>query len=258
MMRPCHRFVPFVEANKEWLSPRMLCSHAEYPLTAEIADHVPPQLSRNPSPEARAILEANPDKIDWKELSTNPSHWALAMMRANPNKVFGYRLAHNRNEEALQLFDEHSRLRDMGFLWGNPTETAMRMMLADPDRIIEWDMLSMNSHPEALRMLLANPEKIDWCHLGFNVHPEAVALLATKPEEIEWSVLSQNSCPDAMAMVEANVNKVSWLWLSLNPAIFELDHAQMRANMRPMREELLRNRMHPSRMRQAERDWLLL
>jgi hypothetical protein len=36
-----------------------------------------------------------------------------------------------------------------------------------------------------------------------------------------------------------------------------IDYAKMRREMAPIRDELLHNRMHPSRLYHAEHDWLL-
>jgi hypothetical protein len=40
--------------------------------------------------------------------------------------------------------------------------------------------------------------------------------------------------------------------------LFAYDFAAMRANMRPLREELLYNRMHPDRLFQARHHWLIV
>jgi hypothetical protein len=49
-----------------------------------------------------------------------------------------------------------------------------------------------------------------------------------------------------------------WQMLELNPAIFVLDYVRMREKMRPLREELLRNRMHPRHLAKAVKDWQLI
>jgi hypothetical protein len=95
----------------------------------------------------------------------------------------------------------------------------------------------------------------NWSLLSTN--PNAVSLLLAHPEKIHYRALCTNPSPQIIPLLRANLDKVHWEFLSSNPAIFALDCAKMREQMTPLREELLRHRMHPSRLYQAEHDWLL-
>ena len=66
--------------------------------------------------------------------------------------------------------------------------------IAHPERL-DWDMLSLNSNPHAIRLLMANPDKINWEKLSMN--EGAMEILMANPEKIIWKTLSANPNPIA-------------------------------------------------------------
>jgi hypothetical protein len=249
-MRPRYKYVPFVEANKERLYAPSLLQHFQCPLPA--ASRLSAEdwwyVSRNTSAEAIALLTAHPEDIAWRCLSRNPA--AMSLIRAYPDFVSWKELSANTSSEALDMLEAN--------VWK-----------------IHWDLLSLNSNPRAVALLRANPDEIDWVFLcansgaivgdAENLHyatlsgnssSYAMGLLEANPEEIDWRMMSSNA--SGMALLEANPDKVQWNKMSLNPSIYELDYAAMRRHMQPIRDELLRNRMHPDRLDQARHSWQLM
>jgi len=76
------------------------------------------------------------------------------------------------------------------------------------------------------------------------LNPNAIHLLKQNPEGFNWMWLSLN--PNAIHLLEQNPDKIDWSWLSENPSIFEYDYEAMRGRMRPLAEDLMANRFHPS------------
>lgn len=81
-------------------------------------------LSANPA--AVALLEAHPDKINWKHLSKNPSPFAIQQLEAHPDRI------------------------DWTLLSQNPG--AVALLLQHPDRIHRYEVLS-NPNPDMLPMI---------------------------------------------------------------------------------------------------------
>jgi hypothetical protein len=282
MMRPHHRFVDFVEANKEKLSREVLLQHSQY-----TSRHMPPTqtlsctewgnlcanpsheamellrchphqivwtvLSSNPSSGALDLLEANVWKISWFALCSNPSPRAIALLRTYPDRIL-YSLAGNTSREGFALFQKHRGRMTCQQLALSPFPEAEAML--DPEELA-WDLLSSNPAPWAHDLLMAHQPRICWSQLSSNPSVRAVAMLKTNPEKVSFLWLLWNTSPEALPLMEANLSKISFGHLTLNPIIFELDRDAMRAQMAPLRDELLRHCMHPDRVYQAEHHWLL-
>jgi hypothetical protein len=256
MMRPYHRFADFVVVDK--LEHRLLCQHAEYMdhLMEHPDDIYWRELSYNPSPDAVALLQANPDKICWKLLCSNQSPTAVAILKANPTKIDWWMLSSNPKAMALLRANPDSVCIDS--LCSNTCADAMVLVRQSLRFLTDngWGYLSANCC--ATDLLAEHFDKIDWMRLSGNSSPEAMRWLKEYPERISWPRLSGNVNPDAVDMLRANPDKIHWYYASFNPAMFVLDYAKMTRQMAPLRDELLRNRMHPSRVYQAEHHWLLL
>jgi hypothetical protein len=74
---------------------------------------------------------------------------------------------------------------------------------------LDWRWLSAN--PNAIELLMANPDKINWDRASMNLdtsypiarsaNPNAIELLMANPDKINWGVLSRN--PSAMELLTA-------------------------------------------------------
>jgi hypothetical protein len=283
MMRPCHKFVDFVEERKHLLLGVILCQHPEYVRTIEAAPSFNlywPYMSANDSPFVMAMLKEHPDRIDWDRLQANASPDVLHLLEAHMprptvSSCWGWccgwhqkslkselnwrEISANPAPWAARLRRKYPRELNWLHLCSNPAPDAVRLVTMPSNRRhLFWHALSENSSDEAVSMLAGNMDKISWQLASRNSNPRVIAWLRANPEQINWMFLSFNPAQEAIEMLRANPEKIDWYALSTNPGIFELDYAAMREQMRPLREELLYNRMHPSRVHQAKHDWLLI
>jgi hypothetical protein len=213
-------------------------------------------LARNTSSEAGPLLEVNAAKIYW-ELSKNAAPHAVQLLELFPHHIDWWGLSSNSAPKAVKwLLENPTKIELVPLSWNTSPDT-IKWLRAHPDKIY-WPGLSSNSSPDAIALLMENTEHIRWTHLCRNSAPEAVALLAANPDNIVWDELSANTSPHAIDLLLTQPRSICWFTMSRNPRIFALDHAKMSEQMRPLREELLRHCMHPSRLHQAEHHWLLV
>jgi len=193
------------------------------------------------------------DDIDWESLSSNPN--AIDLLQKYSYKINWSWLSGNTNPRAIEMLKTHSHLIDWRVLSANPAaidmlknkiEKESKMNERQLEKLkdkIDWDMLSQNPNPEAIKILKANPDNINldflsanpaaidilkantddicWYELSANTNPEAIELLKTKFYKINWELLSAN--PAGIDLLKANPNKISWSDLSKNPHPYAIE-----------------------------------
>ena len=188
-------------------------------------------LSQNPSPEAIDLLEKNPENIHWPSLCENPS--AMRLIKANPDKIIWKRLCEN------------------------PASEAVEMILANPDKI-DWEALSLNSNTKVVELLILNPEKINWFNFCYNSNPLAFELFELNIKNISWFALSFNTNPRVLElfdkyeyvyMADVKSGKTNISYLLEQPYIFEYDYERMKQHMDILREDLIKEAIHPRRVK---------
>ncbi len=97
--------------------------------------------------------------------------------------------------------------------------------------------------PAYIRMLQANPRKIDWMNLSIN--PAAIDLLKANPNKIDWYYLSTN--PAAIDLLKANPDKIDWSEFYKLRA-FTLDYKRIKETNQQLNEEIIAAAYHPSRI----------
>lgn len=84
---------------------------------------------------------------------------------------------------------------------------------------LDWDQLSSNTHPLAIRLLQETAgkgnTKINWSLLSSNTSNQAVAFLKNHPQNIDWSRFSCNSNSEAVDFLLLESNRPNICWLSL-------------------------------------------
>jgi hypothetical protein len=86
-----------------------------------------------------------------------------------------------------------------------------------------WEPISKYTHPNAIKMLFANPHKIHWDNLCYNQHPDVIKLLAANKQNINWYNLCAN--PAAVSIIKEHIEDIrddDLLRLSINPVGIEL------------------------------------
>ena len=106
-------------------------------------------------------------------------------------------------------------------------QMRFKLLLANSDKI-NWDTLSGNSHPDAVKLLLDNADKINWFHLSKNCNPVAVNLLLehasgnlAESDKISKWMFSKNPNPDVIRYLLANKHLIDWYAFSQNSGAAE-------------------------------------
>ena len=211
------------------------------------------QLSKNTNSNALKLIKEeirinpnNPD-IDWRALSANPE--AIDILDVHRDKIKWYALCFNTSPRAIQILKENQLEKDNGdddIYWDdlclNTSNEAIDFLsLQENYRYIEWNILSLNTNPKAIALLikkeseefdledrefnrLQDNEKICWTNLSENIN--AISLLERKWEEekellkndikqynilknkhyiIHWDVLSGN--PKAINLLRDKIEE---------------------------------------------------
>lgn len=159
------------------------------------------QLSKNTNSKALELIKEeirinlNNIYIDWRALSANPN--AIDILEVNRNKIKWYSLCYNTNPRAIQILKDNQLEKDNG------------------DNDIYWDNLCLNTSDEAIDFLKENYRYIEWDILSVNTNPKAIALLIKKEsEEFDLEDREFNRLEDK--------EKISWKRLSGNPSAISL------------------------------------
>jgi hypothetical protein len=122
-------------------------------------------ISANSHPFAIKLLEANPDKIDWRTLAPNSS--ASHLMESNPLKACWDFMAN----PMFSLDISQIPLRRISFTGAcmnpNPNKQIIELLKNNQEKI-NWVCMSANAYPFAVELLQKNPTKIDWCQIFKN------------------------------------------------------------------------------------------
>jgi hypothetical protein len=170
------------------------------------------------------------DDIDWESLSSNPN--AIDLLQKYSYKINWSWLSGNTNPRAIEMLKTHSHLIDWRVLSANPAaidmlknkiEQESKMNERQLEKLkdkIDWDMLSQNPNPEAIKILKANPDNINLDFLSAN--PAAIDILKANVDDISWYELSANTNPEAIELLKTKFYKINWELLSANPAGIDL------------------------------------
>jgi hypothetical protein len=92
---------------------------------------------------------------------------------------------------------------------------GIHLLIKNYDKI-DWDELSENEHPEALKLLKQNPHLINWSNLSKNPNDEAIELLIQNPHLIDWRELSFNKNHRIIEIIKKNSKKFNWKKINFN------------------------------------------
>jgi hypothetical protein len=151
------------------------------PIGDSIPDLYWPLLSRHS--HAIPLLKKRPHRIDFKELQKNTHPDAIVLLRKYYEPFLN-----------IPLIDPSYHLPDhipFNAIFQNPAamDFINEIALHAPKKMY-WSMLCMNPHPEAIRLLEANIDKIEWYFLSSN--PSAIDLLYKYPDKIHYPKFWEN------------------------------------------------------------------
>ena len=136
------------------------------------------------------------NKLCWKGLSRNPN--AIDLLKQNLDKINIIELLDNSNIlDIIHLINTTLLEKELNYFSNSPlTHTISNInaieLLKKYQKKICWYDLSSN--PYAVQILKNKyPNKIDWDFLSLNRNPEAIKLLKQNPKKINWELLCYNS-----------------------------------------------------------------
>jgi hypothetical protein len=190
-------------------------------------------------------INENPFNIElyrnWSSLSSNTSDEAIAYLKENFGNIDWGNLSGNTNLEAIKLLKERTLTNRNDLDWDKicKNEKAMDIIMETLKKApyyINWYLLACNTSNEAIKIiewkLKDDPEKVSWGELSRN--PSAIKILLANKDKIVWSSFSGNTKiinPVAIELlikkieedkIKGSRNNLDWSELSANPSIFVL------------------------------------
>jgi hypothetical protein len=243
------------------------------------------ELSSNTCPEAIQLLENNIDKIDWNKLMSN--HAAIDLMEKHSDKITPENLgrlfagsASNKIAPPVvnpSMSNELQRIMRvvMNALPSNDSDqndtamTIMNICFNVADYSDEYIRDYIAKHVEDLdhmskivfwAVMLGNSKNINIIKQYLDEEDEKnneygndeIWLAMTDHIRETWSGACGNQ--HMIDLLEQNQDRVDWTTLSRNPAIFTYDYEKMKENCLRFKEELMKERFHPSNLAKF-REW---
>jgi hypothetical protein len=182
---------PFLSKNQSIINWKTLCSN---PDAIHLIEQNPENISyfylcSNTNPRAIEILRQNMTRINWEVLSKNPCQEAVELLMEYPNKIVWNSLAENMSPFALPLirmgFDEKKfNWYGLSMLTKNPL--AFEILKQNPSDI-DFRMLCKRAETkEQFDYIRENMDQIDWEMISSNTNPRALKLLEEFPDKIAW------------------------------------------------------------------------
>lgn len=209
--------LPWVKSQENKLCSTQLNvnpSALEYIMTHHISQY-PLLLSLNSSPDLVEHIIKNKIKFGSTQL--------------NKENIFEYLITCSQNikyEEGILLNPLYIKLIEKNFhllkktkrdvLYANPA--ALHLLDLRP-KSIQWDYLSSNSNPIAIKLLKENIHEIYWTYLSAN--PAAIEILTENQDKIIFRTLAAN--PNAISLIKKYMNKIDIIYLCYNTNLEILD-----------------------------------
>jgi len=176
--------------------------------------------------------------LPWNHICQNPS--MIHIINENPEQIRWSSLS--KNKAAISILKQNfDRIHWPEFCL-NTSPEAIEIIKANPDKI---DWLSLSTNPSAIEYIEENMNKINYWGLSWN--SAAIHIIEKNLERISWMGLSAN--PAAIHILKQNPDKIDWLQFSTNPSIFEYDYQSLSIDRTYiLLEELMMKTLHPSRI----------
>jgi hypothetical protein len=202
----------------------------------------------NASPLAGEFLERHLGYITWSGICANPAPWATRLLAKYPHFVT-LSMARNTSRAVLDELRSHPPLTathsDKVFtalMWNDSPDALVLACDLFPDRVtrqmLAHVMERTGIYPSEIMELMQGDKCVQVGEDGVNNRALAVAEAKAKA----WSPLHP------AWRCDPSVGRSYTLEPWADPAIFKLDYAKMQVAMQPLREEIARHVMHPSRV----------
>jgi hypothetical protein len=130
------------------------------------------------------------NKLNWTELTQNPN--SIKLLEENIDKIDWFYLSNNPN--AIHLIKKYIGLKhlDMGLLSTNSSPGIIELFRENKKLKIHWKLLSLNTSPDAIKLIEKNLWKIDWYYLSKNEN--AITILEKNLKFVDFKNFSKNPC----------------------------------------------------------------
>jgi len=205
-------------------------------------------LSSNTNPEILEFLFEHPDKINWCQLSSNECDYAIQYLKKNQKEINWLNLSKNSNDNAIDLLLENKDKIIWYNLSMNTNDRAIDLLFTRPELINMYSIV-YNTNNKAMKFLKKNKNKItNWSGLCYNENDIAIDLILENPEKIDFINLCYNKNPRILNILKENIDRICWYTFSSNPLIFKLDYQKMSDKFINLKEDLIKEVMHPLRV----------
>lgn len=171
------------------------------------------QFEENPHPAAMEFIKTQ-HKIEWYWLSKNSSDTAVDFLLANKEKINRKAILSNSNPRLIPLIKNIMEQNSCLFP-DDEIQQNTNVEIIELSKKYTWNFIYMN--PGAIDLILQSDlTKINWDRLSENPHPKAIKLLKSNFTKINWFTLHMN--PSAMEILKDNTGMINWRWLCSNPS----------------------------------------
>ena len=216
--------LPWVKSKENKLCSTQLNvnpSALEYIMTHNIPQF-PLILSLNSSPDLINHIIKNKNKLEFNIFFKTENIFENLI---TCSRVIKYERGILLNPLYIKLIEKNFHLlnktkRDV--LYANPA--ALHLLDLRP-KSIEWDYLSSNTNPIAIKLLKENIDKIYWTYLSAN--PAAIEILTENQDKIIFRTLASN--PNAITLIKKYMHRIDLVSLcyNTNPEIIDIIESQL-------------------------------
>lgn len=182
-----------------------------------------PEFSGNIHPRAVRYLIQHPELIHWDWFSSNSNPLAVEFMLRSPEKIHVEWLCSNTSPRAAHVLETHVRMNHPDLNWKKISRNvSCRRIILKNLHAADWRMISKNpAMIDLIKEELAqgNDNRIVWVYLSMNTHPDAIKILAENIDRICWKALSRNK--GASSLISKHEIDARGRWLSSNPAALD-------------------------------------
>ena len=179
-------------------------------------------LAANPHKCVVEFLNQHRHKISWAKFSENSSDAAVEILLQERRNIVWWNASSNTHEKIMSLFQEEKENLSVYRLAKNPTDTAVRFLLNNPDLYSQLNWVSFCKNP--------NDHAVD--------HIISILSENKHDKRIVWSMLCENENPRVLDILRNNKDKIVWANFLKNPICFSYNYEMMRKRCLPIKDEI--------------------
>ena len=179
-------------------------------------------LAENPHKCVIDFLKKHPKKINWAKLSENSSDAAVEFLLQERRNIVWWNASSNTNEKMMALFQEEKENLSVYRLAKNPTDTAVRFLLDNPDIYSQMNWISFCKNP--------NEHAVN--------HIISILSENRYDKRIIWTSLCENVNPRVLDILRNNKENIVWANFLKNPICFSYNYEKIRTRCLPIKEEI--------------------